>query len=107
MGTPELFTKAGTRRALSLGPLLASIGREIAERSDCLAQLLVRRERERLDTAGRAQLDAECSTHRRELRQAHKELARLGCQVVGSHPLVFRVDAGKEGEESVLFWCCS
>ena len=107
MGTSELSSKAGTRRALALGPLLASIGREIAERSDALARLLVRREREALAPAARAVLDAECATHRRELRLAHVELSRLGCQVVGSHPLVFRVDAGADGEDSVRFWCCS
>lgn len=106
MATPELYTRIGARRAVALGPLLASIGREIGERSDALALLLVERERERLERGAHTLLEAECAAHRRELRRAHQELARLGCQVVGFRPLVFRVDAGVAGADSVLFWCC-
>lgn len=107
MATPTLFTTPSARRAVALGPLLAAIGREIRERSEVLAPLLVRRERARLDPIARALLDAECAVHRRELRRTYDELARIGCQIVGWRPLVFLVDARCEGEDSVLFWCCS
>jgi hypothetical protein len=91
---------------VALGPLLAAIGREVSERSEVLAPLLVRREHARLDPAARALLDAECAVHRRELRRCQEELERLGCQIVGWRPLVFLVGARSKGDDSVLFWCC-
>jgi hypothetical protein len=104
--TSLLSTWPGARRAVALGPLLAAIGREVSERSEALAPLLVRRERARLAPAERALLEAECALHRRELRHCYGELERLGCRVVGWRPLVFLVDARCEGEDGVLFWCC-
>ena len=101
--SPVLDPTDGTRRAVALGPLLAVIGREIQERSDALALLLVRRER--ANEHERALLDFECATHRRELRCTHAEVARLGCRLVASQPMVFRVQAGEGEEGSALFWC--
>jgi hypothetical protein len=100
-----LFATQGARRALAISPLLVSIGREIRERSDALAVLLVERQRERRDPRARALLDAECASHRRELRHTYKELERLGCQLVCSRPHAFRVEAGPDQADGVLFWC--
>lgn len=94
---------SGALRALALGPLLASIGREIQERSDQLALLLVQRERLRGRDGGL--LEAECATHRVELRRAHQELVRLGCHLVSLRPQVFGVRTGKGGSETLLFYC--
>lgn len=99
---------SGALRALALGPLLASIGREIQERSDQLALLLVQRDRRRGRRTGcndgAGLLEAECATHRVELRRAHQELVRLGCHLVSLRPQVFSVRTG-QGNESVLFYC--
>jgi len=101
--SPVLDPTESTRRAVALGPLLAAIGREIQERSDTLALLLVRREK--AADPERTLLDTECSTHRRELRRTYAELARLGCRLVASQPMVFRVDASEGESGSALFWC--
>ena len=105
MGTRTLFTSPGARRALALAPLLAAIAQEIRQRSDALAILLVDRQRARNDERKRALLDAECATHRQELRRTYKELERLGCELVCSRPHAFRVEAGPDVADSVLFWC--
>jgi hypothetical protein len=105
MATPVLFATPAAKRALALAPLLASIGREIRQRSDALSVLLVERQRARCDQRVRTLLDAECATHRRELRRTYKELERLGCELVGSRPHAFRVEAGPDHADSVLFWC--
>jgi hypothetical protein len=103
MGSPVQYSASGTRRALALGPLLAAIDREVRERSAALALLLVRRQEHPVGSSARRLLDAECATHRSELRHVHVELGRLGCQIVSQHPRVFLV-AGPEGADSVLFW---
>jgi len=105
METRVPFATPAAKRALALAPLLASIGREIRERSDALALLLVQRQHARRDARARGLLDAECATHRRELRRTGKELERLGCELVGSRPHAFRVEAGPDRADSVLFWC--
>jgi hypothetical protein len=93
----------GTQRALALAPLLASIGREIQERSTALGRLLVQREIGRGSPYG--PLAGACATHRCELRRAHKELERLGCQLVSLNPRVFRVEGTERNADSALFWC--
>ena len=85
-------------------PLLASIAREIEERTACL---------ESIESAlasspfaepgdGPPNLVAEAATHRRELRMARQELERLGCSVVGTTPLTFRIP-GRVGEVNKSF----
>jgi len=76
-------------------PLLESIGREISERTEELNT--IEAEIERLsgevvyghDRMHR--LVAEAAAHRRGLRQAKSELEQLGCSVVGTTPLTFRI----------------
>ena len=105
METTPFATKPSTQRAVAVAPLLASIAREVKERSDALAQLLAKRGRIPLSLhAQRSALDAECSAHRASLRRIHKELEHLQCRLVGTNPHVFQVDATNEGEDDVLFW---
>jgi len=83
-------------------PLLASIGREIDERSQQLAELL-----DELDQLGTSDSDkstsrhlvAEAANHRKQLRHAREELGRLGCSVVGTSPLTFCIPS-KEGPKA-------
>jgi len=84
---------------LGLLPLLGSIGREIQERTEALAEL-----ERRLETAseGRHNLVAEAAAHRRGIRQARAELDRLGCSVLGTTPLTFRIP-GRVGEADKSF----
>lgn len=76
-------------------PLLASIGREIQERSDRLDQLETSIEEQSSmpapDPEELHRLLAEAATQRRGLRLAKQELERLGCSVVGMEPLTFRI----------------
>lgn len=96
----------GTRRAEALRPLLASLGRELRERTQRLGVLLVELGRTPEDRRGqRDVLAAECADHRRALRRAHAELEQLRCQLVCTSPLVFCVDGGRGVESNVLFWC--
>ena len=85
------------KRARELLPLLQSIGREISERTEALetleseiarseSQVLSEQDRDRLH-----ELVAEAAAHRRGLRLARLELERLGCSVVGTSPLTFRI----------------
>ena len=82
-------------RAQELLPLLESIGREIRERNARL-DLIERRmdalnEQSNADENRLHQLVAEAAQHRRGLRLAKQELERLGCSVVGTAPLTFRI----------------
>jgi hypothetical protein len=77
-------------RASALLPLLRSITAELRERSETIDALerelstlgMSRRTRER-----RGDLEGALSVQRRELRVAHRELERLGCQLDADHPL--------------------
>ena len=104
MGSIEPTYTSGAR-APALGPLLASIGRELQERSDALANLLVQREHRRLRNDPPGPVDAECATHRGELRRIHQELERLGCHLVSLRPQIFCAAAGERSAEYVLFSC--
>jgi hypothetical protein len=91
-------------RAQRIGPLLSAIGRELRERADALAVLLVERGRREAAELSVADLDSACAAQRSALRHAHRELARLGCHLVSLRPTVFSVAAGA-GSERALFWC--
>lgn len=88
------------RHANRLLPLLGAIGREIEERSEALNALEERiaaleahpRTAEELQRAV-----AEAAEHRRGIRLAKRELERLGCSVLGTAPLTFRIP-GRVGE---------
>jgi len=93
-------------RAKEILPLLDAIGREIVERNQELELLEARIERLG-ETSGPAsekmrQLVAEAAAHRRGLRLAKSELERLGCSVVGTEPLTFRIP-GRVGEAKQSF----
>jgi hypothetical protein len=75
-------------------PLLRSISRELAERSRAIESLEARLHfiqaspraaRAHADEIGT--LEAQLSTHRRELRQISKEVRRLGCDLDEGHPV--------------------
>jgi len=86
-------------------PLLESIGREIEERAQALGDLLVRRSHlHPSQRALRRLMDAECSEHRRELRQAQHELERMGCLLVSTRPCTFCIALGQGPDATVLFW---
>jgi len=105
MESLEPTSTSGAQRALALVPLLASIGRELQERSDALATLLVQREHRRRRNDPPGAVDAECATHRGELRRIHQELEGLGCRLVSLRARVFWAEAGQRGAERVFSWC--
>ncbi len=82
-----LYDPAGAERLI---PLLCSIAREVAERQASL---------ERLETALEhasderfAQLLAgEAACQRRELHHIAQEVLRLGCSILGTQPVTFRI----------------
>ena len=82
------------RHARALTPLLDSISREIEERA-ILLETLEERIQELKNSpfyaADLRQLEAEAATQRRELRQCHSELERLGCTVLGTTPITIRI----------------
>ena len=99
------------RRASRLLPLLAAIGREIQERAQELEKL--EREIETLSSTPYADsvaelsrqlhdMIAEAAAHRRGLRLAKQELDQLGCSVLGTEPLTFRIP-GQVGEAKHSF----
>ena len=96
------------RHATQLLPLLGAIGREIQERSHTLAALeerieqLESRDHEKHGNEELQRLVAEAATHRRGIRLAKRELDRLGCSVVGTAPLTFRIP-GRVGEAKHSF----
>lgn len=78
-------------QASRLVPLLRSITREMSERTHAIEHLEARL-RDTARTHGKdadetLAVQAELSTQKRELRQARKELERLGCALDASHPL--------------------
>lgn len=96
-------------RASSLLPLLGAIGREIQERAEALARLEIELESLTTDEHSSQQdqtlfhsKTAEAAAHRRGLRHAKAELERLGCSVVGTEPLTFRIP-GRVGEANHSF----
>jgi hypothetical protein len=92
--------------ATKLLPLLGAIGREIQERNEALE--LLEQEIETLSTRPAPDqevlhgLIAQASAQRRGLRHARIELERLGCSVVGTAPLTFRIP-GRVGEAKTSF----
>ena len=101
-----IFKPYDEQQALAILPLLGSITQEIQERT--LAVELLEIEIDMLRSVKPVDEDAlrtavaEAATHRRELRQANKELERLGCSVVGTEPLTLRIP-GKVGEARKSF----
>jgi hypothetical protein len=91
-------------RIRALTPLLAAIAREIEERSAALEALLVRRSQCSARDPERTSLEAECAAHRRELRHARKELERLHCGIVSTHPCVFCVAVGEGRNLGLVYW---
>lgn len=87
---------------LGLLPLLGSIGREIEERTVSLAEIEALSDRPNPDRDEMHNLIAEASAHRRGLRLSRLELERLGCSVVGTEPLTFRIP-GRVGEAKHSF----
>lgn len=87
------------RHATRLLPLLGAIGREIEERSQALNALEERiAALEAHPTTQELQRTvAEAAEHRRGIRLAKRELERLGCSVLGTAPLTFRIP-GRVGE---------
>jgi len=93
--------------ARALAPLLASIGRELAERNARQAELEARLVE--LGTspgfeAERRELQSESAIHRRELRHLRAELERLGCSVVGTSPLTIRILTRVGGANRSFVW---
>ena len=86
-------------------PLLRVMNREISERSDAIRSAYrrinqVRRNRELPARERRIQegfLQAEIATHKREVRLANKELARLGCLVDELDPSTVLIP-GRDGD---------
>jgi hypothetical protein len=105
-GTAMQGIQYDRRRANELLPLLGAIGREIQERTNELERLENRIELfsslPSSDAEEIRRLVAEAATHRRELRRARLELERLGCSVVGTAPLTFRIPV-REGRERTSF----
>ncbi|MFT5292478.1 MAG: hypothetical protein ACI8QS_003758 [Planctomycetota bacterium] len=108
-------------RASRLLPLLGAIGREILERTQALDALELEFEElstnqdnadsrysddrpatDRLSTSRLHSKMAEMAAHRRGLRHAQQELERLGCSVLGTEPLTFRIP-GRVGEAKHSF----
>ena len=89
-----------------VAPLLRAIAVEIKERTRCVRDLETRLqafEKTRhvhLDEVGR--IEADLSVHRREIRQAEKELQRLGWTVEDELPVRF-VHRGRNGDADVSF----
>lgn len=87
-------------QALKLTPLLEAIGREIVERQDAIRAL------HRASWWGIGdpdELARDLTVHRNELADAHQELERLGCSLVGRRPLTFRIRRAGEGPRSFLW----
>ena len=91
---------------LGLLPLLASIGRELEERTTALEEIETRidslSEKASTQRVDIQILVAEAAAHRRGVRLAREELERLGCSVVGTTPLTFRIP-GRVGEANHSF----
>ena len=94
------------REVLGLLPLLASIGREIEERTVALEVLETRIESATAKAHKNSEqvhaLVADAAAQRRGIRQARAELERLGCSVLGTEPLTFRIP-GRVGEAKKSF----
>jgi hypothetical protein len=92
----------------ALTPLLGSISRELEERGEQLEALEVRLAELRNSTFSHDQelraLEAEASTHRRELRLCRAELEHLGCSVLGTTPLTIRIPTRVGSTRRSLVW---
>src|SRR5262245_31756857 len=92
---------------VALAPLLASIGREVAERCARLETLEARIAGLRASpfyTAELGVLQAESALQRRELRRCRAELERLGCSVVATAPLTVRIPQRGGGPRTGRTW---
>ena len=105
MATCSAAALSGAERLEALRPLLASIGREIEERTAALAALALRHSLDAQPTsAARSELAAQRAAHRRELRHALRELEPLGCTLLGTRPCVFFLLTGSGDTASLHFW---
>ena len=84
-------------------PLLRSIGREIVERAEALAELeeRVRTFSKKVHQAEIAREIASIAEHKRSLRYAHEELEQLGCSIAELNPLTFRIGTDEDAD---LLW---
>ena len=97
-------TKPYERNAVErLVPLLRSIARELSERQTLLAQLEAELEHEAEEPRARL-LIAEAASQRREIRLVSKEVQRLGCSIVGTEPLTFRIPVRSEPQPHSLVY---
>lgn len=90
-----------------LAPLLDSIAREVAERRARLERLESRIAALRESPFYAPELgllQADAAADRRELHRCHAELERLGCAVVGTAPLTFRVPASAGSAKKTRTW---
>lgn len=93
--------------AEALTPLLDSIGSELEERGDRIAEMEERIAELRASPFYSEEihlLEAECALHRRELRHCIKELERLGCSIVGTTPLTIRIPTRNGKRTRSLVW---
>ena len=91
--------------ALRMAPLLRGIAREMDERLEHLDRLESELEAltPDLDRDSMRQIDAQISTHRRELRRAEKELERLGWTLDALAPLELSLRS-LEGSGNDVVW---
>ena len=85
MNTPYDRTSAAR-----LIPLLCAIAREVAERTASLERLEAALEFASSDRQTRFLVGA-AATQSRELRQAEAQVARLGCSILGTQPVTYRI----------------
>jgi hypothetical protein len=90
--TTKRFDREDAER---LVPLLRSVGREIRERSEKIAELEALLGGTDLERGRR--LESELALNRRELRRVERELAQLGCNLDADHPL--RILIPGDGEQ--------
>jgi len=83
-------TRYDERTAQNLIPLLRSIARELAERRVRLEDLEAELDLVCDDERARLLL-ADRSVQRRELRHVLSEVLQLGCTILGTRPLTFRI----------------
>ena len=105
MATSTVAARSDAQRLEALRPLLASIGREVEERTAALRTLALQHSLDPQPTsAARSELSAQRAAHRRELRHALGELEPLGCTLLSTRPCVFFLLAGSGDTASLHFW---
>jgi predicted RNase H-like nuclease (RuvC/YqgF family) len=102
-----------SKSAKSLIPLLQVLNREISERTESVQRAAqrvhgLRRDRSRIGARQRrdeiASLQAQIATHKREIRNTERELARLGCLVDANNPTLFHIPGRSGDVEDGFLW---